>query len=121
MEIFSGTIQILKSKKDYNIILNRIIFIFEDISWSNLVLCFRFGLNVRLNGGTVTKRFALNTVEFTLAQILYGMGYTKKDIFSSYKYLKENELKLNANRIIVKSEQASVFYECVLRLYGKYY
>ena len=31
------------------------------------------------------------------------MGYTKKDIFSSYKYLKENELRLNANRIIINS------------------
>ena len=61
IEIFSGTTKNLKSKKDYTIILNRVIFIFEDISWSNLALSYRLGLNVRLNGGTVTKRFALNT------------------------------------------------------------
>ena len=72
MEIFSGTTKTFKSKKDYTIILNRVIFIFEDISWSNLALSFRLGLNVRLNGGTVTKRFALNTpVRGREKQIVY--------------------------------------------------
>lgn len=83
------------------------------MTWSNLVYCFNLALNVRLNGGTINKRVGLTTVEFTLSQILFGMGYTKKDVFASYKFLKAKDQVYLARQIIFDSEEKNFMKMCL--------
>lgn len=70
--------------------LSQSIFIFENISWSDLQLLFRYRL-IQISGGSVTRRHLVSTVQFLLLKYLISQGYSKEDIYNS------NKLLLNIN------------------------
>lgn len=73
--------QSVENISDYNVI-----FIFNDIIWSNIVLMFK-SINIQVYGGSGTKRHLLSTVQARLTGFLYllnDMNIDKSIIYESF-------------------------------------
>lgn len=64
-------------------ILNNILFIFINTEWLTLQLLFKT-LNIKLSGGSISKRHYLSTSEFSLSKILFLLGLNDDSIYRSY-------------------------------------
>lgn len=67
-------------------ILNRVLFVFEDLNWEQLRNYFRDN-NMIISGGSISKRNQLSTTEFNLSRWLMIMDYDRSDVYNSTNYL----------------------------------
>lgn len=87
-------------KENINIynLFSSILFVFEDLNWSNIRLLFS-GLKVSASGGSISQRHLLSTSEYLLSRYLFIMGYTLADVNYSKQLSKSvNEIGIVANR-----------------------
>jgi len=75
------------------------IFIFEGISWSNIVMALS-NKNISLTGGSITRRYKLNLCEYRLSQFLNLIGYFKSQK-KFYKEYTESNITYKEERDIV--------------------
>jgi hypothetical protein len=61
---------------------NPILWVFKNKSWTNVqrILAYR---NIKISGGSISKRQCISTVEFNFCSILSQLGFKASDIFES--------------------------------------
>lgn len=87
----------LKDNNDYF----NVIFIFNDITWSNIKLIFKI-MDINIYGGTITRRHLLSTVELGLVKfllLLHNMYIDPSVIFKSFNELSSYNAKYDKSVI----------------------
>ena len=75
--------QIIGGDQNKKYLLNNALFIFDNLTWLNLQLLFRY-LNIVLSGGSISKRHILSTSQFNLSNNLHVLNYNKEAIYNSF-------------------------------------
>lgn len=86
---FVGSHNLIVRNKDLSNLINNVLFVFENLNWVTLQLLLKT-ININISGGSVTKRHLLSTANFNLALFLINLGYSAKDIYSSFDLSNEN-------------------------------
>lgn len=89
IEGFESFLQILignyfEIEKTNHSLLNNVLFVYQDITWSTIQLIFRL-INIDVSGGSISKRHMISTAEYNLSRILYTLDYRLEDIYNSSK------------------------------------
>lgn len=63
-------------------------FVFEYTTWLVIQVLLE-QLNIRISGGSISRRQFLSTSEFKLSLFLSKLGYSLKDIYSSIDFKKK--------------------------------
>ena len=83
---------VLSRSKDYNSILNNVLFVFIGLNWDIIKHIFKY-CNIGLSGGTITKRNILSSVEYNLSTFLFMLGVKYKDVYESFSIYSGNKHK----------------------------
>lgn len=90
---------ILKNK------LINVLFNFENLQWFNVKHLFNL-INVRVSGGSITRRHFLSTTEFNLISSLLSLGLKHKDIYQNILYINNHKDMISH----LKSEGSKDYY-----------
>lgn len=97
------------TEKNIDNILNDVLFVFEDLSWSNVQLLFAT-LKIKISGGSTSRRQMLSPTEFMLSTYLIKMGYSHRAVFNTLGYSKqilEDSVSLEFDReLLIKAISA---------------
>lgn len=75
--------QKFSNTKDFDSVINDVLFVFENLTWLNIKLYFKL-YNIQIGGGTITKRHLLSTTHYNLSFFLTLLGVNSKDIYDSF-------------------------------------
>jgi hypothetical protein len=81
--------------------LYKTIFIFEDVSWSDVCLQFKTK-NIIVSGGTDTKKHILSPIEYKFSIYLNGLGITTNDIINSFHNVSKEYIYPNSKKTTIK-------------------
>lgn len=84
-------------EKDKEDILNNVLFVFEDMTGSNVQFLLKF-TNINISGGSITRPHLLSTTQYNLTQFLLKMGYKIGDIYRSSQFSKVESWNTLRNR-----------------------
>jgi hypothetical protein len=100
-----------ESKKTNRSLLNNVLFVYEDISYSTIQALFS-NSKINISGGSISKRHLLSTTEVNLSYILMSLNYNSTDIYNSSiiysellhraKSIPANEINNNMDLLITK-------------------
>ena len=97
LNLIAGSVEL--EEKDSYYILNNILFIFEDVNYFTVEVLAKF-FNIRISGGSISKRSCLSTVQYNMSYFLMHLGYSFNDVYESKLINKKRFEKINYNENI---------------------
>lgn len=93
------------SSDKFDTYLNSTLFIFEGLSWNNIVLLHK-NYNIHISGSRPSNRIFLSSIQFRLSLILGIMGINIKSVYDSFTYLRKLESSLRVQSSITLSSES---------------